>query len=117
MAELPIHDHEHLPAALPATAPAGKALTPFEEAEEAFIKTLPPLIVASHRAFQRDLPRLLIEYPKHWVAYGGGSMIAGPDQSKTNLYHQCLQLGWQPGDFLLLAISPESGPFLSECDL
>ena len=117
MAQPPIHDTEPLSAALPPAVPGVDASTEISQPEEVFCQSLPPIIVQARRAFQRDLPRLLRECPQHWVAYSGDRQIASPHRSKTALFHQCLQLGFKPGEFLLLAVSPESGPFLRDVDL
>ncbi len=117
MPELPVHDNQAFPGALPPAAPALAATSELQQAEEAFCQALPPLLVQARRAFQRDLPRLLRECPQHWVAYRGDAQVASPERSKTRLFQQCLQLGLQPGEFLLLAVSAESGPFLEDVDL
>lgn len=117
MAELPVQENEPLPAAMPSVASTVSASTERKDREEVFCKSLPPLLVQARRAFQRDLPRLLRECPRHWVAYRGDGQVAGPDPSKTRLFHQCLQLGSQSGEFLLLAVSAESGAFLTDVDL
>ena len=117
MTELPIYETESLPVALPPVASEVNASTERQDREEAFCKTLPILLVQARRAFQHDLPRLLRECPSQWVAYGGNGQIGGSDHSKTRLFQQCLQRGLQPGEFLLLAVSAESGPFLTDVDL
>lgn len=115
--KLPVHENEPLPATLPPVAPAVSASTERQNGEEVFCKSLPAPLVQARRAFQRDLPRLLRECPRHWVAYRGDGQVAGPDPSKTSLFQHCLQKGLQPGDFLLLAVSAESGAFLMDVDL
>ncbi len=117
MAQPPIQDNEPLSTALPAIVPASGAATESPESAENFCKSLPPSLAQARRAFQRDLPRLLRECPRHWVAYSGERQIAAPDQSKTTLFQRCIQVGFKPGEFLLLAVSAESGSFLTDVDV
>lgn len=117
MTELPVRDIESLPAALPPTAPAVNASSEREQEEEDFCKSLPVQLVQARRAFHRDLPRLLRECPRQWVAYGAEGQVASPDQSKARLFQSCLQRGLKTGEFLLLAVSQDSGSFLKDVDL
>jgi hypothetical protein len=65
-----------------------------------------PLIDRSQSAFRRDLPRLLKEHPRRWVAYHGDDRVAvGP--SKRQLYQECLRRGLQIGEFVVRSIEPE----------
>jgi hypothetical protein len=69
---------------------------------------IPPLIARSQDAFRRDLPRLLREHPRQWVAYHGDARVAvGP--SKRQLYQECLRRGLRVGEFVVRSIRPE-GP-------
>jgi hypothetical protein len=115
--ELPVRDNQLFPNTLPPAAHPVAAPGETQPAEEAFCQSLPPLLVQARRAFQRELPRLLRECPQHWVAFRADGQVAAPDRSKTRLYQQCLQLGLRPGEFLLLAVSAESGSFLKDVAL
>ncbi len=117
MPELPVRENEPLPTVPSLPAPVVDSSTEALNAEEDFCKSLSPLLVQARRAFKRDLPRLQRDCPRHWVAYRGDRQIASPDLSKTRLFQQCLELGFQPGEFLLLAVSAESGAFLTDVDL
>jgi hypothetical protein len=117
MPELPVHENESLPSVPPLPAPVVDGSAEVGNAEEDFCKSLSPLLVQARRAFKRDLPRLQRECPRHWVAYQGDRQIASADLSKTRLFQRCLDLGFQPGEFLLLAVSAESGAFLTDVDL
>ena len=67
---------------------------------------IPPLIERSQDVFRRDLPRLLREHPRQWVAYHGDERVAvGP--SKRQLYQKCLRRGLRVGEFVVRSIEPE----------
>jgi hypothetical protein len=67
---------------------------------------IPPLIERSQDAFRRDLPRLLREHPRQWVAYHGDERVAvGP--AKRQLYQECLRRGFRVGEFVVRSIEPE----------
>ena len=117
MTELPVYENEPLPKTLPPITSTVLSSIERQDREDVFCKTLPTLLVQARRAFQRDLPSLLRECPRQWVAYCGDGQVAGPDHSKTSLFQHCLRLGLQPGQFLLLAVSAESAPFLTDVDL
>lgn len=86
------------PTDLPAEAGPAVAPPPAED--------VPPLIRRSQEAFRRDLPRLLREYPRRWVAYHGDDRLAvGP--SKRQLYQECLRRGLKPGEFVVRSVEPE----------
>jgi len=71
-----------------------------------FSEAIPPLVELSQNAFRRDLPRLLREYPRQWVAYHGDEQVAvGP--SKRQLYQECLRRGLRVGEFVVRSIEPE----------
>jgi hypothetical protein len=71
-----------------------------------FSDDIPPLIERSQSAFRRDLPQLLREHPRQWVAYHGDERIAvGP--SKRQLYQECLRRGLKLGEFVVRSIEPE----------
>ncbi len=83
---------------------------PEEEGPGAFpsplSEVIPPLIQRSQEAFHRELPRLLQEHPRKWVAYHGDERIAvGP--SKTKLYQECLHRGLKVEEFVVRFIQPE----------
>ncbi len=67
---------------------------------------IPFLLVQAREAFHRDLPQLLREHSRKWVAYSGGQRL-GIGSSKTQLYQECLRRGLGPGEFLVLSIEPE----------
>jgi hypothetical protein len=80
-------------------SPSGPALAPPAQ-------QLSPQIQQSQDAFRRDLPQLLRERYRQWVAYHGDERI-GFSPSKRELYQECLRRGLQPGTFVVRSIEPE----------
>jgi hypothetical protein len=66
-----------------------------------------PYIKAARIAFRRDLPDLLKDRYRQWVAYNGDRQL-GFGHSKTKLYQDCLRQGLKPDEFLVLSIEPEN---------
>jgi hypothetical protein len=60
----------------------------------------------AQEALRRDLPELLKNYPRRWVAYTGDWMIA-VGRSRRNLDELCLSRGLSDDDFVVLSIEPE----------
>jgi hypothetical protein len=83
----------------PGNPPRGAALAPA-------VQDLSPQIQQSQSAFRRDLPQLLRERYRQWVAYHGDERI-GFSPSKRQLYQECLRRGLQPGTFVVRSIEPE----------
>ena len=71
------------------------------------VKDLSPQIQQSQNAFRRDLPQLLRERYRQWVAYHGDERI-GFSPSKRQLYQECLRRGLRPGTFVVRSIEPEA---------
>lgn len=72
-----------------------------------------PVIAQAQGAFRRDLDQLLQERPGQWVAYHGEQCVGfGP--TKTRLYQECLQRGYELGHFVVRFIQPptDEGDFL-----
>lgn len=86
-----------------------EATEPAEALELADLK-VSPVIAASQAAFAGDLPRLLEERPGQWVAYQGQRQL-GFGRSKTELYQQCLRLGFRVGEFVVRRIRPQATSF------
>jgi hypothetical protein len=61
---------------------------------------------ASLLAFWRDLPQLLAERPRQWVAYHG-ERVLGFAPTRAALWQQCLDQGFRPDEFLIRSIEPE----------
>jgi hypothetical protein len=83
----------------PGDPPSGAALAPP-------VQELSPQIQQSRNAFRRDLPHLLWERYRQWVAYHGDERI-GFSSSKRRLYQECLRRGPRPGTFVIRSIEPE----------
>jgi hypothetical protein len=57
----------------------------------------------SRMAFERDLPRLLRQYPGRWVAYHQSKLVeVGRDQAIV--YQHCLDLGFDEEEFVVLYV-------------
>ena len=78
-----------------------------DEAEEQIVADfgVPPMVVRSRDAFLRDLPCLLGERPREWVAYHGDAQL-GFAKTRTELYQECLRRGLNPEEFLVCSIEP-----------
>jgi hypothetical protein len=64
-------------------------------------------------AFWRDLPRLLQEHPRQWVAYHGERQL-GFASTRAELWAECLRQGLQPEEFLIRSIEPEDADIVLE---
>jgi len=69
-------------------------------------RKVPPSIQRANEALRRDLPELLKNYPRRWVAYTGDWMMA-VGRSRRNLCELCLSRGLSDDDFVVLSIEPE----------
>lgn len=88
---------------------------PQEQETSSATTIISPLIERSQNAFRRDLPRLLKEHPRQWVAYRGDEQVAiGP--SKRQLYQECLRRGFLVGEFVVRSIEPEVPREVDELD-
>jgi hypothetical protein len=67
---------------------------------------VPPCITQAQQAFRRDLPQLLKNHYRQWVAYHGDKRI-GFGASLRQLYQECLRRGYPEGEFLVQCIAPE----------
>jgi hypothetical protein len=74
--------------------------------EEILGEKMAPKILQARQAFRRDLPELLRDHPRRWVAYHGDQRIA-VGATKTALYQDCLRRGLQRDQFLVLLVEPE----------
>jgi hypothetical protein len=71
-------------------------------------RALPPCsLEEDYQAFYRDLPQLLLEHPRQWVAYAGGRRIPGSGHSQIEVYSECLRRGYEEGEFLIQCVNPE----------
>ena len=66
---------------------------------------VPLMVVRSRQAFLRDLPQLLHERPRQWVAYHGDEQL-GFAKTRAELYQACLGQGLNREDFLVCSIEP-----------
>jgi len=67
---------------------------------------IPPIISRSRAAFLRDLPRLIEERPRDWVAYHGDEQL-GFAKTRTELFQECLRRGLKRDEFLVCSIEPQ----------
>lgn len=58
------------------------------------------------KAFQRDLPQLVLQRPGQWVAYQGDHLLGFAEQ-KHLLYQQCFERGLQQEEFVIFCIEPQ----------
>ena len=70
---------------------------------------IPPAITASQAAFRRDLPELLKERPRQWVAYHEDERI-GFARSPFELYEECFRRGFKEEEFVVRRIMEEIAP-------
>ena len=64
-------------------------------------------------AFWRDLPRLLQERPRQWVAYHGERQL-GFASTRAELWAECQRQGLRPEEFLIRSIEPEDPDIVLE---
>ena len=57
-------------------------------------------------AFQRDLPQLIKNHRRRWVAYHGDRRVA-IGSSKRQLFQQCRHQDLPPEEFVVRLIEPE----------
>jgi hypothetical protein len=88
-------------------ARADNAQSTPEVARSRFLESKPALVIRnSLEAFHRDLPQLLREHPREWVAYHGDRAI-GFAASQVDLYERCLGQGFAEGEFLVQCVVSE----------
>ncbi|GEM_PF-4322852 len=95
-----------VPASTPADIRDQKDAEAIARLEEILGEKMPPMIVQARNAFRRDLPELLRDHPRRWVAYHGDRRI-GVGGTKTALYQDCLRRGLGRDQFLVLLVEPE----------
>ena len=64
-------------------------------------------------AFWRDLPRLLQERPRQWVAYHGERQL-GFAPTRAELWAECQRRGLKADEFLIRSIEPEDADIVLE---
>jgi len=69
--------------------------------QENAASAVPSMESQSMDAFYRDLPELLKEHPRKWVAYHGDELI-GVGRTQTELYHKCLRRGLKEDEFVVM---------------
>jgi CheY-like chemotaxis protein len=70
-----------------------------------FEDPIPPIIVRSQKAFERDLDDLLKTHYRQWVAYHGDEQI-GFGRSQTALIERCFRRGLREDQFVVRSIEP-----------
>src|SRR5262249_3774918 len=68
--------------------------------------SISPILERARIAFRRDLPQLLKERDRQWVAYHGDECL-GFNDSSTPLYQECGRRGYPAEEVLLECIYPE----------
>src|SRR5947199_2439795 len=66
---------------------------------------VPRMIALSTIAYKRDLPRLLNERPRQWVAYNGDRCL-GFARKQIDLCERCLGLGLKDDEFIVRLVIP-----------
>jgi hypothetical protein len=74
----------------------------------------PALKALALATYRRDLPRLLEERPRQWVAYHGDQLV-GFAKTDLELYQECERRGYRGRDYLVAPIEPER-PLTFEMD-
>ena len=69
-------------------------------------------LVQSQKAFYRDLPQLLRQYPGQWVAYYR-SFCVKVGKKQELVYQYCLDQSFDEEDFIVLYVEPMNGLTLS----
>jgi hypothetical protein len=64
---------------------------------------VPSVILEGQEAFRHDLPQLLREHARHWVAYHGRTRV-GLCSSKNKLFDLLLCAGYKRGELLVRRI-------------
>ncbi len=77
--------------------------SPSAESPSLLAWEIPPMIRVAQAAFLRDLPELISEHRRSWVAYHGDRRVAiGP--SKRQLFKECTARKLPPGEFVVRLI-------------
>jgi hypothetical protein len=79
------------------------------EAPSEDLDPIPPLIAEDQQTFCHELPRLLPEHPRRWVAYRGQTRL-GLGSSKNELFDRLLRAGYKRGKLLVRRIDPANLP-------
>ena len=74
---------------------------------------IPPMVAKSQEAFRRDLPQLLNERYRWWVAYHGDERI-GFGKTETELYKECFRRGLTEDEFVVRSIQPDAADEIME---
>jgi hypothetical protein len=69
-------------------------------------REIPPMIRIAQAAFLRDLPDLIAEHRRSWVAYHGDERVA-IGSSKRQLFKVCAARKLPPGEFVVRLVEPE----------
>ena len=77
--------------------------------------SIAPMIARSQEAFRRDLPQLLKERYRWWVAYHGDERI-GFGKTETELYKECFRRGLSEDEFVVRSIQPDAAEAIMEVE-
>jgi hypothetical protein len=69
-------------------------------------REVPPLVRIAQAAFLRDLPQLIREHRRSWVAYHGEERVA-IGSSKRRLFKECAARKLRPGEFVVRLVELE----------
>jgi len=86
---------------------AGQDQLPAAEPTAEHVSTISPMVAKSQEAFRHDLPDLLHDRYRWWVAYHGDERI-GFAKSKRELYRQCLRRGLSEDQFVVRCVVPDA---------
>jgi hypothetical protein len=85
--------------------------------EREYLATFPPASRLAWEAFRRDLPRLLRDHPRLWVAYTSSGQVGEPHRSKAALYQRCLAQGLKEEDFFVHLVEPLAAHLLLDTEV
>ena len=93
-----------------------KSLRPTVGLRSLLPANLSPMIAQAQRAFQRDLPSLLLGCAGRWVAYHGERQV-GCGDSMIDLYRDCFGMGIKPDELVVRLVDSEQLSESLEIDL
>ena len=85
--------------------PTGQRTLPPLGSDPEIRRLIAPIILEAQAAFFADLPEMLRDHYKEWVAYHGKHRI-GFGKDDWALWEECLRQGYQEGEFIVYCVWP-----------